>query len=405
MSVDVRTRQDGTATTVEPHSFLVGSLPGAIDEAADRLDRWVARHELPPMSIVVDDTEAATLAVQAGRVVVRPGRDVDAAVLRVTDEELRDLVVDQVTPVGWMASGALRLEGARFGDLLDWWLVLRAALDGSAPHVSGDVDLVDAQGAPLDLRRSFRLDDDPDEMAQFLHAAGYLHMSGVFTEQEMATISADMDRAAPGYFQGDGRSWWARLHDGTDALVRMQQFEAESLAAASLIADDRLTRLGRLTGDGHEPPTGVEALFKPIGVAEGISDIPWHKDCSLGRHSYMCSRMTVGVSVTGADENSGQLAVVAGSHRALVWPAPEVQPGIDLPVVPLATATGDCTVHLSCTLHQAQPPVDRPRRVLYTDLSLPELDGAAAAAGAARLRAIREAAPVTVSQPASTIGV
>jgi hypothetical protein len=405
MSVDVRTRRDGTVTTVDPHAFLTDSLPTALDAAADRLARWMRGHDLRPLSIVVDDTDAVTLTVDADRVVVRPGRIADAAVLQLTGGELGDLVADQVTPVGWMASGALRLEGARFGDLLDWWLVVRAALDGTTPYVAGDVDLVDADGEPLDLQRSFRIDDDPTEMAQFLHAAGYLHLAGVFTPDEMATISTDMDHAAPGYSQGDGRSWWARLHDGTDALVRMQRFENESRAAAALIADERLTGLGRLTGDGHEPPTGVEALFKPIGVAEGISDIPWHKDCSLGRHSYMCSRMTVGISVTGADATSGQLAVVAGSHRGLVWPAPEVQPGIGLPVVPLATNTGDCTVHLSCTLHMAQPPVDRPRRVLYTDLSLPGLDDAAAAAASARLRQIREAAPVTVSQPASTVGV
>ena len=47
---------------------------------------------------------------------------------------------------------------------------------------------------------------------------------------------------------------------------------------------------------------------------KGISDVPWHKDCSLGRHSYECCSLTVGISVTGADAESGQLRVVAGSH-------------------------------------------------------------------------------------------
>ncbi|HET8929738.1 MAG TPA: phytanoyl-CoA dioxygenase family protein [Acidimicrobiales bacterium] len=406
MSVDVRTRKDATSTSVDPVSFLETTLPAAFAAAADRLDRWLKSHDLRPLVIDVDEGPSVTLAVEAGRVAARPvGAAADGARLRLTAEQLGDLVADQVTPIGWMASGALVLEGARFGELLDWWLVVRAALDGTTPYLAGDVELCDATGAPLDLQRSFQVDDDPDEMAHFLHTAGYLHLAGVFSADEMAAISADMDRAAPGYSQGDGRSWWARLHDGTDALVRMQRFEAESQAAATLIADERIVGLGRLTGDGHEPPTGVEALFKSIGVAEGISDIPWHKDCSLGRHSYICSRMTVGISVTGADATSGRLAVVAGSHRGLVWPAPELQPGLDLPVVPLATATGDCTVHLSCALHMAQPPVERPRRVLYTDLSLPVLDEATAAAGAARLRQIREAAPLTVSQPASTVGV
>lgn len=403
MSVDVRSRQDDQVDRVKPDILLTETLPAAFDAASDRLAPWLREHEWKPLTLAVDGVAPVTLAVVSGRVTVDSGGTASGATLTLAPDQLQDLAVDYVTPVGWMASGALRFEGARFGDLLDWWLVLRAALDGSTPYRNGDVDFTDGNGDPLDLHRCFRLDDDPDEMSQFLHAAGYLHLTGVFDAGEMAAISTDMDRAAPGYTQGDGRSWWARLGDGRDALVRMQQFEAESDAAAALIADERITGLGRFTGDGHRPPTGIEALFKPLGVTQGISDIPWHKDCSLGRHSYMCSRMTVGVSVTGADATSGQLAVVAGSHRALVWPAPQVQPGIDLPVVPLATATGDCTVHLSCTMHMAQPPVDRPRRVLYTDLALPPRNAAADAVGAAHLRAIREAAPVTVSQPASTV--
>jgi len=38
----------------------------------------------------------------------------------------------------------------------------------------------------------------------------------------------------------------------------------------------------------------------------------------IGRHSYDCCGLTVGISVTGADARSGQLRVVAGSHRALI---------------------------------------------------------------------------------------
>ena len=146
----------------------------------------------------------------------------------------------------------------------------------------------------------------------------------------------------------------------------------------------------------------LEALVKPIGVVEGISDVPWHKDCSLGRHSYECCSLTVGISVTGADETSGQLRVVAGSHRALVWPA-FLRRDNPLPVVDLPTGTGDVTVHLSCTLHMAQPPVERERRVMYTGFRLPPLRPDAAAEARRRLRDVRETAATTVSQPPSTV--
>ena len=58
-------------------------------------------------------------------------------------------------------------------------------------------------------------------------------------------------------------------------------------------------------GKPHVGRNLIEALVKPIGVVEGISDVPWHKDCSLGSHSYRCCSLTVGISVTGADADVG----------------------------------------------------------------------------------------------------
>jgi hypothetical protein len=105
--------------------------------------------------------------------------------------------------------------------------------------------------------------------------------------------------------------------------------------------------------------------------------------------------MTVGISVTGADAGTGQLRVVAGSHRALIQPA-FVRRHLDLPQVDLPTSTGDVTIHLSCTLHMSQPPVTGERRVMYTDFSLPEPEGGDP--GEATIKRIREGAPKTVSQ-------
>jgi ectoine hydroxylase-related dioxygenase (phytanoyl-CoA dioxygenase family) len=138
----------------------------------------------------------------------------------------------------------------------------------------------------------------------------------------------------------------------------------------------------------------IEALVKPLGVVDGISDLPWHKDCSLGRHSYDCSGITTGISVTGADENSGQLAVVAGSHRANLQPN-FIHPYLDLPQISLPTETGDVTVHLSCTLHMSNPPSVSERRVLYTGFALPH-DGVRV--GRDRIDRTREEAYVKVSQ-------
>jgi hypothetical protein len=174
-------------------------------------------------------------------------------------------------------------------------------------------------------------------------------------------------------------------------------------ATRDLLADDRFLSIGRLTTDGHKAGEAhlgenvIEALVKPLGIVKGISDLPWHKDCSLGRHSYRCCSLTVGISVTGADAASGQLRVVPGSHRTLSWPS-FVRPGLDLEAMDLPTRTGDVTVHLSCTLHEAMPPVTAERKVMYTSFSLPAPEGGVGRHDAG-LSALRERAYLLRDQP------
>ncbi|HKY14734.1 MAG TPA: phytanoyl-CoA dioxygenase family protein [Microthrixaceae bacterium] len=413
MSIDLRTRSDHEVETVDAATFFDDALPSLLAARADLLAP-TAGLRLRDLTIVVSrsDTEgegvdgedvdgsAWTLSRdERGSIgVARSGLDDQAAVrLRLTETELGDLVTDQISPVGMMTSGTLALEGGPIGRLMDWWLVLRSVLDERPVHEPGAIR-VDA-----DLGRSFTLDDDPSEMREFLEEAGFLHLREVFDVGDMARISADMDEAAPRYVEGDGNSWWATVDGVGRQVVRMQRFDAVSAATAELLDDARLRFVAELPGCGHAalPARGnrVEALFKPIGVTEGISDIPWHKDCSLGRHSYDCCGLTVGVSVTGAGPTSGQLRVIAGSHRAFVWPSLLDTDRIGLPEVPLPTATGDLTVHLSCTLHRAEPPTERERRVLYTGFALPPVDPTATAAAKRRLLGVaRERAPLTTSQ-------
>ncbi|MGZ8753064.1 MAG: phytanoyl-CoA dioxygenase family protein [Acidimicrobiia bacterium] len=407
MSVDLRTRIDGPTAALDTAEFFGHDLLRALADQADDIEPGTRL--LDPRALAIEVVEpgraggdAWTLTWTGDGFTIGSGIEPDAAHVRLSTAQLDDLVADRSTFMAWISSGQLDQPAGRLSDLLDWWVILRAAIDARPVHTPGVVSFPGRDSETLDLNQSFTLVDDPAEMRHFLETAGFLHLTGVFSEAEMAEVSADMDRAAPSYADGDGRSWWARTADGTRQVVRMQAFDGHSPLTAALLDDDRFLSLREIPGVGHEfgarrSDNRIEALFKPIGVVEGISDVPWHKDCSLGRHSYECCSMTVGISVTGADAVSGQLRVVAGSHRALVWPA-FVRPGNDLPQIDLATATGDVTVHLSCTMHMAQPPIERERRVMYTGFGLPAPDPVAAAAGRAQLRAVREAAPVTVSQ-------
>lgn len=396
-TIDQRIRVDAEHDLIDPDVFFTATLPDAIDANAHGILPALEFVAPRPMRVDVDG-ETFTLWCEEQRVRIErgDGREV-VAHIRLTREQLDDLVCDQQTFMSMWASNDFEQVRGTIGHCCDWWLVWRAALDGTEIYRPGSIDF------DVDVSRSFTAGDDVDEMRHFLHEAGFLHLRGVFEADEMRAVSADMDRAVGNYAPGDGRSWWARTGDDETRLVRMQGFDRESTTVRDVLADGRFLALADIPGAGHEfgrkrAQNRIEALFKPIGVTEGISDIPWHKDCGIGRHSYECCGLTVGISVTGADDVSGQLRVLAGSHRALVWSGIR-QPDLDLPDVPLPTETGDVTLHLSCTMHMAQPPVERERRVMYSGFSLPPraaADMGALSAGRARLGVVRESAPLTV---------
>ena len=400
MSVDLRTRIDSEQGQVDAGRFFRETLPPLLDSNQGLIAPGASELSLEDFCIETDG-EPFTLEFRGDRVAVEPGRHGRARVL-LTAEQWSDIVHDQSTPIALMSNSLLEMPEGGLPDFLNWWLVLRAALDGRRIHTRGDVEF----GGKI--RRSFTPEDSDEEMRTFLEDAGYLHIEGVFSEQEMAAVEADFPIAAPHFEKGDPRGWFATTADGVEHLVRMEGFDRYSDAAVKLVDDDRFRRIGRIPAIGHvqrrEPGSRISALSKPIGVVKGISDVPWHKDCSLGRHSYECCTLTVGISVTGADADSGQLRVLPGSHRALVWPAPCVQPGLDLEPIDLPTRTGDVTVHLSCTQHMSQPPVKRTRKVLYTGFGQSAVDPEAAERNRQRLGAVRSKTHTSISQQPGYLG-
>lgn len=400
MSVDLRTRLDSDQTPVEAGTFFRETFPSLLDEHRAMIEPGASEQPLADFCFDVDG-EPWTLVWDGDRVTVKSGRHGRARV-RLTTEQLSDLVNDQSTPIALMSNAILDMPEGGLPDFLNWWLVLRGALDGRRIHARGDVTFA---GEPL---RSFTPEDSDKEMRAFLEDTGFLHIRGLFSEDEMAAVEADFPKAAPHFVKGDPTAWFATTKDGEEHLVRMEGFEKYSEITNELVESDRFQRIGRIPGLQHEygkrKATRVGALSKPIGVVQGISDVPWHKDCSLGRHSYECCSLTVGISVNGADASCGQLRVVPGSHRALVWPAPCVQPTLDLEPIDLPTRTGDVTVHLSCTQHMSQPPVSRPRKVLYTGFAQKLADIEAAARNRMRLNEVRSRTHTSVSQEPGHLG-
>lgn len=394
MSVDLRTRTDREQVPVDVGVFFRETLPSKLDAHHHLTASGASELGLEDFCIEVDGAPH-TLTWNEDRCSIVPGHNGSARV-RLSADQLTDIVNDQSTPIALMSNALLDMPEGGLPDFLNWWLVLRSALDGCRLHATGDVNFT------MDTHRSFTLDDSDEDMRRFLEEAGYLHIRGFFSEEEMAAVAADFPKAAQNYEKGDVQAWFAETHDGNEHLVRMEGFDRYSETALSLINEDRFLRVAGIPGCGHEvvrePGNLISALHKPIGVVKGISDLPWHKDCSLGRHSYECCNLVIGISVDGANAECGQLRVVPGSHRALMWPAPCIQPGLDLQAIELPTETGDITVHLSCTLHMSDAPVKRTRKVLYTGFGQAAPDAELARANRERISKVRGKTHTTMSQ-------
>ncbi|MBE3200731.1 MULTISPECIES: phytanoyl-CoA dioxygenase family protein [Parafrankia] len=394
--LDRRTRRDGDLRHVDMESFLAREFPGLVSRHGPLVARGIASLQAPPLSIEIGavswsfSSDGTTLVVTRGIVA-------GALVVTLDEAGFSDWAQNQRSFNAMLTARELRYRDGSETDVSVWdslWLTL---LEGW-PVVDDTTDFVDRHGAPLDLDRVLTPADDPADVAHFLREAGYLHLRGWLDPADMKEVSSDIDRALPHYREGDGRSWWATLEDGSRRCVRLQEFIARSPATSAILRDERWDQLRRvLAGDEllEQPPVhgrGPEALMKPIGVTVGASDVSFHRDCHFGRHAYHCSNLVAGIAVTGSGEANGQLRVIAGSHRVLM-PVEIAKSRPYLPVVAVPTEPGDVTVHLTCTLHESTPPLVAERRVIYTGFSLaPRADDATGARGGGgqALAALRE---------------
>lgn len=373
MSTDARTRRHCDRRPLNCDEVFESLIPAALDSHGELAARGVEYKQLPPLSFDVEG-RVASLVDRNGRLELEEGTLPGAVMASLNEGALSDLVQDWTTTMGLAMKSRARLTQGEFGDWVGWEPILRALFDGRPVHEAGAIDFKDRDERPLEIDRSFRLDDDHEEIAHFLSQAGYLHIQDVFSPEEMAAVSTDLDDALLRARPEDGASWWAGNAEGDQQAVRILFFQEQSEALRTLLADERLQWLGGLTGDRYRSvstgaPLEAEGLVKPLDIKTGLSDLPWHKDCGQGGHSYRCSGLTVGISVTGADAQSGALGVVPGSHRANVQTSGK-DDSLDMSSLKLTTRTGDLTVHCSDTLHRAHKPTSQPRQVVYTSFQL-----------------------------------
>ena len=319
----------------------------------------------------LDDGRSYTYTPSPTGMVVMAGDSEAATIVEMTHHDWCVFVWELQSCFALLYAGLVSLPKGGIGQLSRWEPILRAIFDGQTIYDLADPPpVLDGEGRPLDLGRSYSLEDSDDDIRAFLGYAGYVHLRGVFSPAEIddlrLEVQAAIDRAGP----DDQRSWWTTV-DGEEVCNRVNYLNDQSAMVAGLSHDARLLRIGALGGselrDAADRLDGHTVVIKVPGAEMGLADLPWHRDCGMGGHPVKCPMLNIGIQLDAATPGAGQLQMIAGSH--LGTSRLPVGAEVDrLPVVALATQPGDVTAHWGHTLHAAPPPSDRSatgRRALY----------------------------------------
>lgn len=340
--------------------FHARELPKRLHAHASRLPEAYAKR-LRPLAIRIRETgEAKTYAHHGGTVSVESGEDGAVSVVALAHEHWEELVHDLESTAGLIYGE--RVQRVR-GDLMEfmaWEPALRWMFTGRPVYDPTVIDLRDRSGAPLDPMRAFELGGDREEMAHFLRTAGYLWIRNVFSESEVDRLRDESERLRASAIEGDQESWWGKRADGSAVLCRVLRAGKEPNMRA-LHGDPRLRGLAELCDlpmdikMGPDDKDGVTLLWKQPGIEQGLSDLPWHRDCGMGGHASMCPTAVLSVFLGPNSPEAGELRFLPGSWEAS-FPFAEADDvhaprGVAPPAQP-----GDVTFHYGDGLHVAPPP-------------------------------------------------
>jgi hypothetical protein len=324
-----------------------------------------------PIAFRLEDGRAYTYAPTTDGIEITPGEADPQTVVELTHADWCDFVWELKTCFALLYAERIAVPVGSFGQLSRWEPALRAAFDGQPVYdFRAPPPVVDFDGHPLDLTTTFTLDDSDEEIVDFLRRAGFIHITGVFSEDEVETLRSEVQAAVAKAKPDDQRSWWTTV-DGAEVCNRVNYLNAQSDVIAGLSDDARLRRIGALGGpelrDAADRLDGHGVVIKVPGAETGLADLPWHRDCGMGGHSVKCPLLNVGIQLDAATPGSGQLQMIAGSHLGTSR-LPSADEVAGLPTVAITTEPGDVTAHWGHTLHAAPPPADRTaagRRAIY----------------------------------------
>lgn len=322
---------------------------------------------LPSLALRLDDERAFTYRGDGATVAITPGDAAADTVLVLAADDFSGLVHELEAPAGLVYGGRVRCVRGSAAHLMAWESVLRGLYTGRPPYRPADAILRDRDGRTLDAERAWTPGDDRAAMASFLDAAGYLFVRDVFASDEIARMLAESLALRAEARPGDRLSWWGKNARGEEVLTRVTR-AGTMPALATLPTDPRLLALVALAGQplrhAKGEGDGVTVIYKQPEMSDGgLSDLPWHRDCGMGGHAVMCPILLLSIYLREATPESGELAMLPGSHRAS-FNAHDRSLDPWRHAARFAARPGDVSVHYGDTVHAAPPPAD-PRRDDY----------------------------------------
>jgi ectoine hydroxylase-related dioxygenase (phytanoyl-CoA dioxygenase family) len=303
--------------------------------------------------------EAFTYQPRAGGVDVLAGDAGARTVIELAPELWSELAHDLESAPGLLYAGRVRCTRGDAMRFVRWEPGLRAMYHGRPIFSPGRADLRDRRGQPLDPARGFALGDDRADMAHFLRTAGYLLARGVFTRAETASLAQRAHALEARARKGDKRSWWGRNAAGEEVLCRVTHCDALDEEYCRLARDPRIMGLAALSHHALVPREhwgdGISVLIKNPGMTEGLSDLPWHRDCGMGGHAAICPVLIVSIYLAPSRPETGELRMLPGSHEASLGFFEATDPRAPRGVG-VAADPGDVTLHYGDIMHAAPPP-------------------------------------------------
>jgi len=319
-----------------------------------------AADSLPPLAFRRREGGAFTYRRAASGIEIVAGDGAAETVIEIGHADWEGLVRELEAPAGLLYAGRVHCLRGRPMDLIAWEPPLRALYNGRPPYDPAEAARLQGRhGAPLDPEATFSLASAREDMAHFLRTAGYLFVRDVFAAEEIAGFLADAAALRREARKGDKLSWWGKNAQGVELLCRVTRGGSKP-RLGSLPRDPRVLSLKDLADEPLVPTLGegdgVTVIWKQPGVAEGMGDLPWHRDCGMGGHAARCPTLVCSVFLTEATPETGELMFLPGS-----WQRSAVQAVFaDDPSAPAGAhfraRPGDVSIHYGDTLHAAPPP-------------------------------------------------